>query len=63
MTCPCKGCTDRVIGGCHDNCNKYKEWKSEIDKKKNIIREKQAEINRTRSYVRQRMEEQRRCHR
>lgn len=26
--CPCKDCTDRYVG-CHSNCSKYKDWKSE----------------------------------
>jgi hypothetical protein len=36
MTCPCKGCTDREIG-CHSKCSKYIEWKSEWDRRKNMI--------------------------
>lgn len=63
MNCPCKGCTDREVGGCHDNCKKYKKWRAELDKRKSVIREKQAEINLTRSYVRDRMKEQKRRHR
>ena len=28
---PCKGCTGRFIA-CHDKCEKYKEWKSNLEK-------------------------------
>lgn len=61
---PCKYCVapERYLG-CHDKCKKYKKWRAELDKRKSVIREKQAEINLTRSYVRQRMEEQKRRHR
>lgn len=38
MNCPCKGCTDREVGGCHDNCKKYKKWRAELDKRKSVIR-------------------------
>lgn len=38
MTCPCKGCTDREIG-CHAKCSKYIEWKTEWDRRKNMITE------------------------
>ena len=38
MICPCKGCTDREIG-CHAKCSKYIEWKTEWDKRKNMITE------------------------
>ena len=27
---PCKGCAERYPG-CHDNCEKYKAWKSRLD--------------------------------
>ena len=63
MICPCKECTDREVGGCHDNCKKYKKWRSELDKRKSVIIEKKTEINLTRSYVRYRMEEHKRRHR
>lgn len=61
---PCKYCVapERYLG-CHDNCKKYKKWRAELDKRKSVIREKQAEINLTRSYVRDRLEEQKRRHR
>lgn len=60
---PCKYCVapERYLG-CHDNCEKYIEWKNIIEKKKAIIREMQAEINLIRNYVRQRLEEQKRRH-
>lgn len=38
MICPCKGCTDREIG-CHSKCSKYIEWKTELDRRKNMITE------------------------
>jgi hypothetical protein len=28
---PCKGCTKR-IPGCHDKCDKYAEWKCNLEK-------------------------------
>lgn len=61
---PCKYCVapERYLG-CHDNCKKYKKWRAELDKRKSVIREKQAEINLTRSYARDRMKEQKRRHR
>ena len=27
---PCKGCEQRNVG-CHDHCEKYKEWRSGLD--------------------------------
>ena len=38
MTCPCKGCTERKIG-CHAECSKYIEWKTEWDRRRNSIHE------------------------
>ena len=38
MICPCKGCTDREIG-CHAKCSKYIKWKTEWDRRKNMITE------------------------
>lgn len=29
---PCHGCKDRVLG-CHDTCDKYKEFRGVIDQK------------------------------
>lgn len=41
MICPCKGCTDRSVekGNCHSYCEKYIEWKTEWDRRKNMITE------------------------
>lgn len=30
ITAPCRDCTDRHMN-CHSECNKYKEWKQELD--------------------------------
>lgn len=30
---PCKDCGDRAVG-CHDNCEKYQEWKRANDKRR-----------------------------
>lgn len=30
ITAPCKDCIDRHMN-CHSECNKYKEWKQELD--------------------------------
>ena len=27
---PCKDCSDRVVG-CHSSCDKYKQYRSELD--------------------------------
>lgn len=35
---PCKDCTERHEA-CHDSCDKYKEWKAELD----AVRSKIAE--------------------
>lgn len=32
-SCPCKGCEKRSAG-CHGNCESYRNWKSERDRKK-----------------------------
>lgn len=39
MICPCKGCTDRSIekGNCHSYCEKYIEWKTEWDKRREDV--------------------------
>ena len=33
MKAPCYGCPDRYPG-CHDHCDKYKEWKAKYDEAK-----------------------------
>lgn len=30
---PCKGCTERQLS-CHDNCQKYKEWKADFQRER-----------------------------
>ena len=30
VNCPCQGCKDREVG-CHGKCEKYKEYKKEIE--------------------------------
>ena len=43
---PCMGCTERNLA-CHDNCEKYKEWKSAFDDDKQKHKEdkkKRAEL-------------------
>lgn len=35
---PCKDCPDR-IPGCHDSCDRYKEWKSQLEKLNEARRE------------------------
>jgi hypothetical protein len=30
--CGCKGCTERYLG-CHDKCEKYKNYRKELDEK------------------------------
>ncbi|MBO5389411.1 MAG: hypothetical protein J6A59_15010 [Lachnospiraceae bacterium] len=35
---PCKGCTDRYLG-CHDKCDKYREFKQYNEELKNKIRQ------------------------
>ena len=36
MNAPCKGCTDRYLM-CHSNCEKYKQYKLENERVKDII--------------------------
>lgn len=33
MVCPCKDCKERY-SACHSHCNRYKEWRAELDKLK-----------------------------
>lgn len=45
--CPCKGCTERWVseqGRCHSTCERYAEWKGEVDAAAQTMRD---EINRT----------------
>ena len=53
---PCKGCTEREYGVCHDNCPKdvrgefgYQAWKAEI-KRVNEEREKSKRIESGKHY-------------
>ena len=39
MECSCKGCTERYIG-CHDTCEKYKQYRMEWNKRKIEMRNK-----------------------
>lgn len=34
MICPCKHCEDAGCGSYHDKCQRYKEWREELDEKK-----------------------------
>lgn len=40
---PCHGCTDRSIT-CHSECDKYKEWKTEYDRKLDAYNKKTSFI-------------------
>ena len=33
MVCPCKDCKERYPA-CHSHCNRYKEWRADLDKRK-----------------------------
>lgn len=37
MMCPCKDCKDRHQA-CHDHCEKYKEWKKELEANKEALK-------------------------
>ena len=37
---PCKGCMDRVLG-CHDNCEKYQEYKAKNDAARKVRQQEQ----------------------
>ena len=41
---PCKNCKERVMG-CHGKCEKYQMWKSEHDKKRAEIFERENIAN------------------
>ena len=43
MIAPCKDCPDRYLN-CHDQCEKYKEYKEELDRVREI-RNKEYEKN------------------
>lgn len=51
---PCKGCTDRCVG-CHSKCEKYAEFKAELERLKSIARKDEILVN----YERNRAEEAR----
>lgn len=33
MLCPCRKCKDRYPA-CHSHCDRYKEWRADLDKRK-----------------------------
>lgn len=33
MLCPCRKCEDRYPA-CHSHCDRYKEWRADLDKRK-----------------------------
>lgn len=37
MVCPCKGCKDRYPA-CHSKCDKYKQWRKELDERREANR-------------------------
>lgn len=47
MDCPCKGCNDRFVG-CHSNCDRYAQYKNDLNNRnKNIREQKQIRDNLT----------------
>lgn len=58
-TAPCKYCEDRYLA-CHDKCEKYKEWKAELDEKK-AVREEALKKDRERPIWTKSMIKQRLC--
>lgn len=47
---PCLDCERRVIG-CHGTCGDWKDFRAELDRKKQIIKAAQDEERITRDYV------------
>ena len=43
MKAPCYGCPDRYPG-CHDHCDKYKEWKAKYEEGKKRSEEERYTI-------------------
>lgn len=41
--CPCRGCEKRFVG-CHSACDKYIDWKKELDKENEAIRKEKKEF-------------------
>lgn len=53
MVAPCKDCPDRYVG-CHGNCEKYKEYKAQLDSMRDQayqIRAKEADLYERRKYA------------
>lgn len=45
MVCKCKGCKKRKVG-CHATCESYKEYRANIDRQNDLIRqEKKYNVN------------------
>lgn len=40
---PCKDCTERYVG-CHSECEKYAEYRSQIEEKNRLIHEGRQEL-------------------
>ena len=47
--CPCVGCKDRQAG-CHSQCTKYIDWKSEYVQRRNAIKAYNQTIGRVEEY-------------
>lgn len=48
---PCKDCKDRSVG-CHGTCEKYKEYRSNLDDRKETIKKNRSTDALIASYVR-----------
>lgn len=47
---PCFGCAERYVG-CHGECEKYKAWKTEYDRQRELQKEAQKEDDVRNGYV------------
>ena len=46
---PCKGCSDRRVG-CHGDCQKYSEYKAELDGEKTVAKNACVNDHKTSDY-------------
>lgn len=53
MTGPCKDCEDRHVA-CHSQCDKYSEWKEEVEKQKLKCRQEMYSYIEMAGYVKSR---------
>ena len=59
---PCLNCIDREIG-CHSRCDRYKQFRNEIDDEKQVVRDCKAQHNAHMAFLKQQRERHRKQHR